>query len=58
MRVLGLAESISRVFKVKAHFTLNEAADRSEAQLHAGNELADHCANLALPTFNEIELKT
>ena len=48
--------NIEKVLKVKAHLTRQEAADRNELGFHAGNELADHCANQALPTFNEVEL--
>ena len=48
--------NIEKVLKVKAHLTRQEAADRNELGFHAGNELADHCANQALPTFNEEEL--
>ena len=51
-----IGENIARIFKVKAHLTLKEAAECNEAEFHAGNDLADHCANLALSTYNEIEL--
>ena len=48
-------DKISNIFKVKAHLTLKEAAEENETEFHAGNDLADHCANLALPTHNEAE---
>ena len=52
-----IGNNIDRVFKVKAHLTRQEAADRNEQDFHAGNELADHCANQALPKHNEEELR-
>ena len=50
-----IGDNIAKVFKVKAHLTKQEATERNEQDFHAGNELADYCANQALPTYNEEE---
>ena len=53
-----IGRTIGKVFKVKAHQTIQEATVRNEQDYHAGNELADYCANHALPTYQDEELST